>query len=119
MQEAQALFEGGLYDDSVYLCGYVVEMALKACICRSLNLSEYPDSESGFRQTFRTHDFKLLLLLSGLRSRVEAQRKISTRFNENWSLATAWQLEDRYTLGQIRDHAQGMLEALQSEQEEY
>lgn len=30
LREAEALFAAGLYDGCVYLCGYVVELALKA-----------------------------------------------------------------------------------------
>ena len=43
LQEAEALFAGGFYDGSAYLCGYVVELALKARICATLNIDEYPE----------------------------------------------------------------------------
>jgi len=49
--EAEALFAAGLYDGSAYLCGYVVELALKARICRLLDVNKYPDSGK-FRQAY-------------------------------------------------------------------
>ena len=36
MREAETLFETGLYDGAAYLCGYVVESALEARICKLL-----------------------------------------------------------------------------------
>ncbi len=57
LREAETLFEAELYDGCVYLCGYVVEAALKARICRVLGVNEYPEE---MRQTFWTHDFDRL-----------------------------------------------------------
>jgi HEPN domain-containing protein len=34
MRDAELLFRKGRYDASAYLCGYVVEFALKARICK-------------------------------------------------------------------------------------
>jgi hypothetical protein len=44
LREAEALFAAGLYDGCAYLCGYIIELALKARICRLLNLSDYPET---------------------------------------------------------------------------
>ena len=73
LREAEALYAAGLYDGSVYLCGYVLEMALKACVCKTLDIPGYPDTEPGIRQFLKTHDFGTLELLAGLRSRVAEQ----------------------------------------------
>jgi len=109
LREAEALFEAGLYDGCVYLCGYVVELALKACICRTLAIPEYPD-----KQVFRTHDFEELSLLAGLQ--VEITMANPTLL-ENWSLATVWKPERRYkpvgTYG--RPDAEKALEAIKAE----
>jgi hypothetical protein len=43
LQEAEALFEKELFDGAAYLCGYVIELALKARICRLLDTEDYPD----------------------------------------------------------------------------
>jgi len=64
LKEAESLYRQGLYDGCVYLCGYVVECALKARICKFLKLSKYPSDEHG--KIFKTHNFGILKLLAGL-----------------------------------------------------
>jgi HEPN domain-containing protein len=44
LKEAETLFQAGLYDGAAYLCGYVIEFALKAKICKLLGVNEYPMS---------------------------------------------------------------------------
>src|SRR5260370_194055 len=39
LQEAAALFHTGLYNGCWYLCGYVIELAWKARICRAVGAS--------------------------------------------------------------------------------
>ncbi len=117
LREAEALFAAGLYDGSFYLCGYVVELALKACICKSLALAEYPDGEAGVRQVFKTHDFWVLALFAGLRLPIEEKQSVSAEFAGNWSIVTGWQLDDRYAIRKSRQNAQAMLEVLRSDPE--
>jgi HEPN domain-containing protein len=88
LREAEALFTAGLFDGCVYLCGYVVELALKARICAVLEIDEYPN-----RQHFKTHDFEELKLLARLTKEITPARPILLR---NWSWATEWKPEWRY-----------------------
>ena len=43
LQESEILFSKRKYDVAVYLCGYAMELALKARICKTLKWSEFPD----------------------------------------------------------------------------
>jgi HEPN domain-containing protein len=88
LREAEALFAANLYDGCVYLCGYVVELALKAVICSTLRVDRYPDE-----QFFWTHKFKDLTLLAGLREQVSLA---NPEFLKNWSIATEWKPDWRY-----------------------
>ena len=110
LREAEALFAAELYDGCVYLCGYVVELALKARICAILNIGEYPDR----RPHFKTHDFDELKLLSGLEREITVENPILL---QNWSVATEWKPEWRYqpagTYG--RPEAERILEAIKIE----
>jgi HEPN domain-containing protein len=110
LREAEVLFEAGLYDGCVYLCGYVVELALKARICSILGIAEYPEH----RRHFRTHDFDELKLLSGLEQKITATQPALL---QNWSIATEWKPEWRYqpvgTYGQ--PEAKKVLEAIKTE----
>jgi HEPN domain-containing protein len=92
LREAEALFTAGLYDGSAYLCGYVVELALKARICRLLDVDEYPDSGK-LRQVYAVHDLEQLLYLSALRRKLDPANKL---LFDNWSIAVPWKPERRY-----------------------
>jgi HEPN domain-containing protein len=90
LREAETLFGASFYDGCAYLCGYVVELALKARICATLGLNEYP--ETRFRGLFKSHNFDDLKLLAGM------EQEFSTRpeLLANWSLASEWTPERRY-----------------------
>ena len=92
LEDAQAFFNAGYYDGVVYLCGYAVELALKARICETLNWEGYPSTNREFRDylTFRTHDLKVLLRLSGQESR------IFRSIPDNWRAVSNWNPDLRY-----------------------
>jgi HEPN domain-containing protein len=94
LREAEALFAAGFYDGCAYLCGYVVELALKARICAILNVDEYPSEMKGpLKTAFRTHDFEELKLLAGMEREISASNPVLLT---NWSVASRWKPERRY-----------------------
>jgi len=95
LKEARTLHRNKLYDGSAYLCGYVVELALKARICKHLNIPEYPDS-GDFKLIFSSHDFDRLLLLSGLQKDINIANITNKKLYTNWLLLTQWKPEQRY-----------------------
>ncbi|HVR38306.1 MAG TPA: HEPN domain-containing protein [Thermoanaerobaculia bacterium] len=92
LREAKYLFEGGFYDGARYLAGYVLELALKARICRVLDMEEYPDTGE-LRRVYATHDLDQLLKLSGLNRKLA----IATKTFDRWSIAAQWKPEYRYS----------------------
>jgi hypothetical protein len=88
LKDAQLLYNGKRYDSAFYLCGYAVEIELKARICRTLRWSLYPASAQ--YQSFKTHNLQQLLGLSGIELRV------MTRFPGEWSVVSVWNVERRY-----------------------
>ena len=92
LQDAQVLLGAKRYDGAVYLCGYAIETALKARICRTLHWPQYPSTRADFQHklTFRTHDLDLLLELSGIESKVKSQHLA------DWSIVVQWEPEMRY-----------------------
>jgi HEPN domain-containing protein len=90
--DAEALFQAGRYDGAIYLCGYAVEIALKAKICRVLKWPGYPSTEKEFQGylSFRTHDLARLLHLSG------AESKIKIKHFAEWSVVATWKSDVRY-----------------------
>ncbi len=67
LQEAEVLFGTELYDGCAYLCGYVIELALKARICATLGVNEYPEKGSRLRDAMKSHVLDDLGLLAGMK----------------------------------------------------
>ncbi|MDQ3373182.1 MAG: HEPN domain-containing protein [Acidobacteriota bacterium] len=93
LKDAEILYGGKRYDGAVYLCGYAVELILKAKICKTLRWSDFPSTSSEFQglQSFKTHRLDLLLSLSG------QEGKIKTAFLADWSIVASWDSETRYS----------------------
>jgi len=92
LRDAQALLRAKRFDGAFYLCGYAVEVALKARICRTLKWAGFPETGSETRgmQSIRTHDLDLLLRFSGAEARVKAKHPAE------WSVVLRWTPERRY-----------------------
>lgn len=64
------LIKGEDWEMSVYMMALCLELALKARVCRTLNLSEYPYNEGQGKKTkgfFKTHKFDDLALVAGMK----------------------------------------------------
>lgn len=105
VEDAQVLYESSRYDGSVYLCGYAIELGLKARICRTLQWGEYPTS--GKYGSFKTHDLDVLLHLTG------CEDKIKLKHLADWSIVAQWNPEARYNpIGSVQNSdAKDMLES--------
>jgi HEPN domain-containing protein len=92
LDDAKALLAGGRHDGATYLCGYAVEVALKARICRTLNWPEFPSTGGEFQayRSFQTHELDVLLRLSGQEARVKQQHFA------DWNAVAVWRSESRY-----------------------
>lgn len=80
-------------DVAVYLCGYAVEITLKARICRALNWSTgFPESTAEFKSKSRlkTHDLEGLLEFTSIQSRIKL------RYFADWAIVNKWNPEQRY-----------------------
>lgn len=92
LRDAKVLLAAKRYDGAVYLCGYAVELALKARICKTLKWPGYPESNKEFEplKSFRVHDLDVLLRLTGREAAVKASNFVE------WSAVAAWNPEARY-----------------------
>lgn len=92
LRDAEVLYDSRRYDSAIYLCGYAIEAALKARICRTLKWTGFPSTRGEFQsyQSFRTHDLRVLLNLSGIKAKMEAQYILE------WSVISTWNPEIRY-----------------------
>jgi HEPN domain-containing protein len=85
LQEAKVLYDSGLYDGCYYLAGYVLEMALKARICKVLGMADYPDTGE-ISRSFKTHNLTVLLRLAGLQHKLDIAISANSNFLQSWSL---------------------------------
>jgi hypothetical protein len=92
LKDSEVLYKQKRYDGAFYLCGYAVELALKARVCRTLKWKGFPTSNKEFEGllSFRVHKLEMLLRLSGMES------KITQSFLADWSIVAAWDPESRY-----------------------
>lgn len=92
LEDANTLLSSGRREGALYLCGYAVELALKAKICETLNWDGYPDTGAEFHllNSFRTHDLSVLLHLSGIEKEIKRDR------NADWNVVSKWKPESRY-----------------------
>lgn len=91
LKDATILLRSGRPDAAAYMCGYVLEMALKACVCRRLRLCSYPPER--LSKAFKTHSIEDLLLLAGLENEVSGKRHKNLA---NWSVVARWNPDWRY-----------------------
>ncbi len=94
LRDAEVLYKGNRFDGAVYLCGYAVELTLKAKICKVLKWKGFPFTNSEFQglQSFKTHRLDLLLSLCG------QEGKIRRDFLADWSIVASWDSETRYSI---------------------
>jgi hypothetical protein len=92
LQDARVLLRGRRYDGAFYLCGYAVELALKARICTVLRWQGFPSTPAEFQglASFKVHDLKTLLHLTDREARIKASR------SPEWSVVLGWNPEVRY-----------------------
>ncbi len=92
LKSVKILIPSGDYEGAVYMMGYVLECALKALICKRLNLSKYPDEKGEIAKFFKTHKFDPLLILSGLSNTFSLNGDLAKA--QNWSDFTKYYPDD-------------------------
>ena len=107
LDDASVLLQHDRLDGAAYLCGYAIELALKARICTTLGWPGFPETRSEFENltSFKTHKLDVLLSLSGL------EQLVKTKHLEEWSAVSTWDPEARYkSIGHTtREQAELML----------
>ena len=114
LEEAKILYQHAKYDGAKYLLGYVVEMALKARICKLLD-SDYPDSGE-IAKSYLTHKYDLLVKLGGLQKTLDEELNRNLDFKTNWSIATNWTEALRYKkIGTVsKNDVETLIDALEN-----
>lgn len=80
-------------DGAVYVCGYAIEIMLKARICFAQSWPSFPETSAEFRScpiAVRSHDFDFLL------NQTDIEAKIKSGYFKEWSIVRVWLSDLRY-----------------------
>jgi len=94
LEEAKTLFSNGDYDGAYYLCGYVVECGLKACIAKKTEKYDFPEKKTV--DDSYTHEIEQLVGVAGLKQELQNEIKNNRQFEVNWSVVKDWKEISRY-----------------------
>jgi hypothetical protein len=81
-------------DGAYYLAGYAIELALKACIARTVNQHDWPEKQ--YVADCHTHDLLALVRLAGLEMARAADSRANPALGQNWNVAKDWSERSRY-----------------------
>ncbi|HWK06100.1 MAG TPA: hypothetical protein VNS58_20810 [Puia sp.] len=101
MDESHCLFVNGFYDGAYYLGGYVIELLLKARICKTLGVDDFfvfNRAKKELYKPYKVHNFEELLLLSGIHTDF-LNAKDNSDFKSYWSEVGNWNEDSRYLKG--------------------
>lgn len=104
LKEAQVLLSKKKPDGAYYLCGYVIECGLKACIAKKTRRYDFPDKD--FINKSWSHKLMQLVELAGLAEEHDIKFKAGGDFTSFWKIVGAWSEDARYekkTLTDARD----------------
>jgi hypothetical protein len=123
LSEAELLLSAGHWNGAYYLAGYVVELALKACIIKMLMMTDaFPPQN--FSSGCYTHNLERLLETARLTGELSSTVGMDSVFGLHWSITCRWseqlryheidEVEARALLTAITDHEHGVLAWIQS-----
>ena len=95
LKDAQALLLKHRYSGAYYLCGYVIECALKACIAKRTQQFDFPPDPATIREIY-VNDLEKLVKSAGLGAPLDEFIRKDEEFEKNWGLAKDWSEKCRY-----------------------
>jgi len=100
LKEAKILLDNKQYSGAYYLCGYVIEYALKAYYSKNIRKSQFPDLKAV--QAIYKHRPEDLMKASGLYTRFEKIKKGDKKIQQYWKIVSDWSEESRYNLHSLQ-----------------
>ena len=93
--EAKSLLDQAMWNGAYYLAGYAVELALKACVIKSLMATDaFPEKE--FSKDCYTHAVEKLVKLAKLDGPLTTAMDADPDLRANWPVARDWSEAKRY-----------------------
>jgi len=95
LEEAKILLDAGKWDGAYYLAGYAIELALKACIIKTLMATDaFPEKK--FSDRCYTHDIGGLVTLADMMTVWLTATTTDSKLSGNWGIAKEWSEQKRY-----------------------
>ncbi len=114
LKDAKALLGRKRWSGAYYLCGYVIECALKPCLLRYLGESDAVFGDPNYLKRLAgcwTHDLATLVNLAGLDAGFGAARGANPVLDTFWKVAKEWKESSRYE-ETTEAEARGLYEAV-------
>lgn len=98
LRDAECLIANGHAGAAYYIGGYAIELALKAVVCKRLNIEIFEKEvvPRHIAKSFMIHDLSDLLILSGLTNDLENACIEDYVFQVSWSRVSDWSEQRRY-----------------------
>lgn len=96
-------------DGAYYLAGYAVELALKACIAKTVNQHDWPEKK--FVADCHTHDISALIRFAQLETARAADALANPALEANWIIVKDWNERSRYQR-HVQVKAQNLINAI-------
>jgi hypothetical protein len=99
LRDAQALLGRRRWSGAYYLCGSVIECALKACLLKYLGESDAVFGKQGYLKDLVgcwTHDLVKLVNMAGLDTDFGVARGANPVLEANWGVTKDWKETSRY-----------------------
>ena len=104
--DSQCLADAGRYDAAYYFAGYVVELLIKARVCKTLGIDDFFDFGNPAKtkipmpveayKPYKVHDLKQLMVFSGLYTVFNADLTTDIKLKGYWSIICDWNENSRY-----------------------
>jgi len=109
LAEAKILLDAGKWSGAYYLAGYAVECGLKACIANLLKSEIFPEKD--FSDKCYIHDLGKLVVLAGLKTKLDTDVTANANLDGYWDIVRAWKETSRYEQKSQAD-AQALYDAI-------
>ena len=94
--DAQELFKADRFSAAYYLCGYAIELGIKACIAKLFQADAIPDR--ALVDAVYSHKLDELLGLAGMKERLKEDMENDPALSAAWGVASKWTEASRYEM---------------------
>ncbi|OHB80046.1 MAG: DNA-binding protein [Planctomycetes bacterium RBG_16_55_9] len=95
LKDVEALLQKQRYSGAYYLCGYVIECALKACIAKQTKEFDFPPERKVIDAIY-TYDLMKLIKSAGLEDMHNKDLENDKKLKVYWSVVERWSEASRY-----------------------